>query len=325
MKKIASKIVVITLITIISAFIMSSSIYATNENIQIVKTEDKHIIYVKQEKNIQFKYATSNVKLEPEDVSLNYINSVKDGDDNNVALLEKTAKYLYIKNGENTSVVELNINDAIEKSEIAEVETTTNRIKTELLIDLEERNEVVDGVKYTQSVGGIKIIDDENAKYEYISIKLPSAKYTTLQEYANKLNEEYESKDMYSKIEFAKEFNKLYKELITEVTNKKMWQPVENMQIKQPADAQNNDKYVVLLKKEKDNSLEYDVKFMTSYRADKEESIPGRTETKVVQETAKLPVTGDSLLLIGIFAVIVILLIIVFIKIKNSSKKEGRH
>lgn len=326
MKKTTSTIVAIILITSFILLIMPTKIFATNENIQVVKTNEDYIIYVKNMADREFKFATADEKLNPESIELNYINSVKDEEGNNVALLEKQAKYLYIKEGTNASVIELSFNekDIITQSEIEEVEKTTNRIKTELLIGLEQRNEEVDGVKYTETVGGIKIDDDTDANYEYVSVKLPAEKYSTLQEYVNTLNNEYENKDMYSKIEFAKQFNKLYNELIQDTTTKKAWIKVENMQIKQPIDAQENDRYVVLIKKEKDGKEEYDAKFLLSYRADKEESIPGRTETKVVKETAKLPVTGENLILFVILAIIVIALIFVFVRMKKIQKK-GNH
>ena len=328
MKNISSKIVAIILITLLALLIIPTKGFATNENIQIVKTNEDYIIYVKDIANKEFKFAVADEKLNSDSIELNFINSVKDSAGNNVALIDETtvqqAKYLYVKEGENSSIIELNFKEAIEKSQIAEVEGTTNRIKTELLMNLEERDEEIDGVKYTEKVGGIKIYDDENANYEYVSVKLPAEKYSTLQELVNKLNDEYEEKDMYSKIEFAKEFSKLYNELIQDATKQQAWKKVENMVIRQPIEAQENDRYVVLIKEEKDGAVKYDAKFMISYRAEEEEKIPGRTETKTVQETAKLPVTGDSLILFGLLAVIVIALIFVFVRMKKNQKK-GSH
>jgi LPXTG-motif cell wall-anchored protein len=328
MKKISSKIVAIILITVFAVLIIPTKGFASNENIQIVKTNEDYIIYVKDMANKEFKFAVADEKLNSDSIELNFINSVKDSAGNNVALIDETtvqqAKYLYVKEGENSSIIELNFKEAIEKSQIAEVEGTTNRIKTELLMNLEERDEEIDGVKYTEKVGGIKIYDDENANYEYVSVKLPAEKYSTLQELVNKLNDEYEEKDMYSKIEFAKEFSKLYNELIQDATKQQAWKKVENMVIRQPIEAQENDRYVVLIKEEKDGAVKYDAKFMISYRAEEEEKIPGRTETKTVQETAKLPVTGDSLILFGLLAVIVIALIFVFVRMKKNQKK-GSH
>jgi len=142
-------------------------------------------------------------------------------------------------------------------------------------------------------------------------------------ELANELNIGYEEKDMYSKIEYANEFYNLYNSLI----EKAKWEPVEkDLIIKQPIEAQKGEQYVVLLKKvAQDGTETYDAKFMTSYREDEEEKIPGKTETKIVQETAKLPITGDSIILFAILAVIVLALILIFVRMKKLQNKEEKH
>ena len=212
------------------------------------------------------------------------------------------------------------------------VETTTTRIKTELLTNIEERNEEVDGIQYTETVGGLKISEDDGIAYYYKSVKLPADKYSDLQKYADELNgEAYAEKDMYAKIQFAKEFYNLYTELMQETENAEPetadgWTKVsEDMIIRQPIDAQKGDQYVVLIKKDTDTNYIDDAKFLVSYREDEEEKIPGKTETVVVQETAKLPVTGDSIVLFVILAVIVLALIIVFVRMKKLDKKESKH
>ena len=330
MKKLKCKIVAIILITIFSLLIISTNTFAESKakEVQVVKAKNgDYIIYVKDLiAGEGFKFAISDEEgLEPTNVSLNYINSVADGEGNQVALIEadtvaeKTKTNMYI----NETETKLDLTTAIETLDIKQVEETTNRIKTTLKTDIEQRNEVVDGIKYTETVGGLEISDDDKAdsKYEYLSVRLPSEKYSDLQKLAEELDKEngsYEKKDMYSKIEFAKQFNNLYQELV----NTASWQPVENFVIKQPSDAQKNERYVVLLKKTtKDGEIINDAKFLLSYRVEK---IPGRVETKVVKETAKLPVTGDSMVLFIILAVIVLALVVVFIKMKKM-KNQGKH
>lgn len=337
MKKYIKNAVAILLATIFMLLIMQTKGFAANENIQVVKTENGYVIYVKDMENKDFKYAISknpiNQNDETESVNLNYINSVKDQDGeegNSVALISEeaasNAKYLYIKGSEKSERIELNLEkDVIEKSEIALVEKTTNRIKTELLTNIEQRNEEVDGVKYTETVGGIKIADDTDAKYQYISVKLPNEKYNEFKEKVDVLNINYQALSMYEKIEYAKEFTKIFDGLIESANTNKTWKDVdENLVITQPQDAKDGERYIVLLKKVKDGEISYDAKFMLSYREDNEEKIPGRTETKTVQETAKLPVTNDNLILFGILAVIAIALILVFIRMKKI-KHKGRH
>lgn len=203
------------------------------------------------------------------------------------------------------------------------VENTTKRIKTELKTELEKIREERNGMQYIETIGGLQIVDDENATYYYERTKLPADQHSKLQELANELNIGYEEKDMYSKIEYANEFYNLYNALIENAK----WEPVEkDLTIKQPIEAQKGEQYVVLLKKvAQDGTETYDAKFMTSYREDEEEKIPGKTETKVVQETAKLPITGDSIILFAILAVIVLALILIFVRMKKLQNKEEKH
>ncbi|MBQ9658624.1 MAG: hypothetical protein IJV31_07650 [Clostridia bacterium] len=329
MKKSTIKIINIMLI-VLSLLIISTNVFAaSSKEIQIAKTEKgDYIIYVKDLMASEgFKFAITEEKgLEPNSIDLNYINSVTDGEGNQVALIEKNTVeenkeiQLYIGDTETA----LDLSKAFDVADMEQVEETTNRIKTELKTNVEQRNEVVDGVQYTETVGGLEISDKdrEKATYEYISTKLPAEKYSELQKLANELSSgTYKEKDMYSKIEFANKFNELYKELINEAT----WQPVQNYLIKQPIEAQKDDRYIVLLKKTaKDGTTTYDAKFMISYREDEEKSIPGRTETIIVQETTKLPITGDSIILFAVVAIIVIALIVVFIRMKKLKNKENQ-
>ena len=86
-----------------------------------------------------------------------------------------------------------------------------------------------------------------------------------------------------------------------------------------------NEQYVVYLKKvDEDKTETIDLKIMTSYREDEEEKIPGRTETKIVKETTKLPITGDSIILFVILAAIILVAIIVFVRMKKLQGKENK-
>ena len=51
---------------------------------------------------------------------------------------------------------------------------------------------------------------------------------------------------------------------------------------------------------------------------------PAREEKRTVQETAKLPITGDSIVLFVALAIVVIALIIVFVRMKKLNKKEDK-
>ena len=332
MRGLKVKIMTMVLIVAMIALIIPLNVFAAEAEVQVVKADKDYIIYAKGLADSKFQYAITSEKG-AEEVDLNYINSVEDEDNNQVMLIESEkiaqgTNYIHTKVNEDgkevKTVNEINFeNQSFNTEKMEIVENTTKRIKTELKTNLEKINEVRDGMQYTETIGGLQIVDDENATYYYERTKLPADQYSKLQELANELNIGYEEKDMYSKIEYANEFYNLYNALIENAK----WEPVEkDLTIKQPIEAQKGEQYVVLLKKvAQDGTETYDAKFMTSYREDEEEKIPGKTETKVVQETAKLPITGDSIILFAILAVIVLALILIFVRIKKLQNKEAKH
>jgi len=156
-------------------------------------------------------------------------------------------------------------------------------------------------------------------------VKLPAEGYSQLQELADELNSNYESKTMYSKIEFANEFYNQYNTLIENADNDNSWQAVENMQILQPEDYGQQEHYVVLLKKvAEDGTTTYDAKFMRTYYEGIEEVEPARLEQVSHQETSKLPITGDSIVIFVVLAALVIIAIVVFIRMKKLNKKADK-
>lgn len=332
MKGLKVKIMTMVLLVVMITLIIPVNVFAKEAEVQVVKTDKDYIIYAKELADSKFQYAITS-KEGAEEADLNYINSVEDEDNNQVMLIESDkiaqgTNYLHITSKEEgkevKTVNEINFdNQTFDTEKMEIVENTTKRIKTELETNLEKVNEVRDGMQYTETIGGLKIVDDENATYYYERTKLPADQYSKLQELANELNIGYEDKDMYSKIEYANEFYNLYNSLIENAK----WEAVEkDLIIKQPIEAQKGEQYVVLLKKvAQDGTETYDAKFMTSYREDEEEKIPGRIDTKVVQETAKLPITGDSIILFAILAVIVLALILIFVRMKKLQNKETKN
>ncbi len=94
-------ITVISLVLII-LFLGQTKAFAKNDNLEIIKSDEQYIIYVKDLLNKDFKYAVSNDEkaLDPNDINLNYINAVKDDDEdggNSVALLTEPATFIYTK------------------------------------------------------------------------------------------------------------------------------------------------------------------------------------------------------------------------------------
>lgn len=330
MKKFELKLTGVVIALIIIALLIPTKVLGANEELQIVKTEQDYIIYVKDIAKTEFDFAISD-KDNATEMELNYINSVEDEEGNQVAFVTQTKynnelstnahNYLYIKTTEGVEIKEINFDDAFDKAKMEEVETTTKRMETEVVTDIIEKDEEVEGVKVKVTVGGLKIIDTDQATYYYASTKLPAEKYTELMELAEQINSSYNEMDMYERIKTAKQFYNLYNEL----KGLQNWLEVENMTIMQPNDAQKGEQYVVYLKKlDEDGNETIDVKLMTSYREDEEEKIPGKTETRVVKETAKLPITGDSIILFVVLVAIVIIAIIVFIRMKKLQNKENK-
>lgn len=315
MEKFLKKAVAITIL-MLSILVISNNVFAANENIQIVKTDTDNIVYVKGMEKKDFRFASSKEELDPDSLDLSYVNALQDDDGNNVAVVDSDAKYLYIKNGE-TKVVELDLGTALTKTEYADIEKITNRIKTET-IAINQKDEQVGEVKYEETVGGLKITDDANGEYEYSLVKLPADKYSDLKTLVKELNDSYAQKDSYSKIEFAKELSELFAELVDDASFSK----VEDMQVLQPEDSKKGDEYVVLLKKTVDGKTTYDAKFMTSDRTEVE---PEKYEKKEeVKSTALLPKTGDSLVLFIILAIVIVVMIVVFVRIKKLQKKDQK-
>ncbi len=326
--KLAIVIITILLITMILPF---KSVLATNEGIQLIETTDGNIvIYVDGLEETSFDYALSSTDSATE-MDLNYINSVQDEEGNQVALIatEDLAEnnYLYIRKEDNTvTTVKLDTSNIFTLEEMRLVESITNRISTEAVENLSSRQEVIEDVTYTYTVGGLKITDDQNASYYYVIVELPDNNgYSELKSLADELNSNYESKTMYSKIEFANIFYNQYISLIENAENENSWQLVENMQILQPEDYEQDDEYVVMLKKvSEDGTITYDTKFMTTYVEVAEEIIPATTTQVETQETSKLPITGDSILLFVLLAALVIIAIVVFVRMKKLDKKADK-
>ena len=141
--------------------------------------------------------------------------------------------------------------------------------------------------------------------------------YGTLVELAGKIKNEYSQMDMYEKINVAKEFYNKYSNLISKAN----WNLVEEMQIRQPKEAKNDSKYVVFIKKVEGNQITLDSKFLIS----KETETPTyEREQKIIEETTKLPITSDSILLIVALGIIILMMIFVFIKMRKTKNEADR-
>ena len=331
MKKFKAKLTGAIVLFIIIMLVPMIVLAVTNDKVQIISNTDEqgnteYIVYIQELMQTNFASAVSNSASTPEQ-DLTFVTS-QDGERNYVAQIDATdvtgeSTYLYVKydGQESTEVIELDLSNALDKTEMKYVENTTKRIGTKTVRDLVDINEEeIDGVRTTTTVGGLQITDTDNASYEYELTKVvEGTSYSRLVELAEELNSEnYDQKDMYSKIQLTSEFYTLYNQLVNEAT----WTDLTNNEIRQPNDAEAGDEYVVLIRKTaEDGTVTTDAKLMESAFQDEggEDS-----QTRRVQETAKLPITGDSIVLFVALAVVVIALIIVFARMKKLNKKEDK-
>ena len=331
-KKLA--ILLIALLTIVTLMPLSK-VFAANEGVQLVKaTNGNIVIYVNGLEKNDFAYALSN-KEGATKGELTYKKSVLDSENseeaNYVAVVTPKELsqngYLYVKkNGEdvaNTIQINADVNNMFTQEQMSLVENTTKRIATEVITDSNSREETVNEIKYTYTVGGLKITDDQTATYSYVMVKLPADGYTNLQNLANELN--INDKTVCDRIQLAKNFYNQYQALLDNANAENSWKAVENMQILQNEDYENNENYVVLLKKvATDGTTTYDAKFMNTKFTNTETVIPASTQEVKKQETSKLPITGDSIALFVILAALIIMAIFVYVRMKKANKKADK-
>ena len=340
MNKISTKLLSVLAIILFIA-VMPIVVFATNENVSVVCTQNssqqqEYIIYINGYTDKNFKYAfSSNAK--PETMDLVFINSTTDLGENQVAFLDaETYEKLLNQNGtiymwakdENQNLIlngiQLDFQNSITKENIDIIESLTKRIKVTIADSKEDtdetkpiRQENVNGILETSKVGYVEIVDDKNATYYYERVKVSdSTDYTKLMELAEKIQKEYDSMNMYEKIQFDMEFYNLYSKLVKSAN----WQTVENMTISQPENSATGEKYIVFLKKvDDDKNIVEDIQFLI---ADNAEEPKTEIEQIITQETTKLPITGDNIVLIIVLVIIVIALVIVFIRMKKINKKD---
>ena len=328
MKSLKAKLVVLLITMLLFTMLVPfSRVAAANEGVQLIQTDNGVVIYVEGLEKTEFDYALSD-KADATEMELNYINSVTDDEGNQVALITtedftETENNLYIRtNDEEAKHIELDFNNMFTQDKMEMVKNTSTRIETTEESNIVDRTETIEGTEYTYTVGGLKIEDNSNAEFSYQLFKATDEKYSELQTLADELNsDEYDSKSMYEKIELANNFYNLYEELLTEVD----WQSVdESMIIRQPSDAEEGEKYIVMLRKvAEDGTTIYDTKFMESnLGVDKGED---KTQQEVTTtETSKLPITGDSIVLFVLLAALVIVAVVVFIRMKKLNKKADK-
>lgn len=329
MKKLKSKLIGLVVVMLIATFILPMQVLAANEdlqkqneNLQIVKTEGKYIVYVK-DLNEKFKYTISESQIDTSnELALGNVISTTDEAGNHVAVItDANAKYFYLTTDKGVKEIKLDLNDSFDKTAMEEVEKTTERIPTKVIQGIVEKDGEIneEGRKITVTVGGLEIVDKEGS-YKYALTKLPKEKYDDLMKLANEILQDenkFNELSMYKKIEAEKSSYTLY----TKLKEEQDWKAVENYQVLQPDDAETGDQYIVFLKTADGNTV--DAKFMLAEKVRKEGE--AQTGTVEVKRTSKLPITGDSLILFAILAVIILIAIVVFIRMKKLEGRQSKH
>ena len=300
--------------------------FADNQKInesEIVKVdEEKCIIYIQDLQSTKFNYSLASSQ-DGEYNKLASFESKTDSDNNQVAVIQKEEwdfdkidkVYLKIKQGDEISTVEVDFSKAIAKQELENVETTCKRIKTEILNNLAEEDfKDENGIHKILKVGGLKVNDADDSQYFY---DIKNANEMEIMNIAKKINNQYKDMDMYNKIKIAKEFNEKYNILISNAN----WKEIEDKTIKQPKEAQENSEYIILIKKVQNDNEITDIKFLTSIE---EKNEAYENEKIATQEASKLPITGDNIILIVTFVLILGALIFTFIKMRKSNDKETK-
>lgn len=322
MSKPKIKFIILTLAFILMLVALQTVVFASNENIQILqKDAQNYIIYVKDNESTDFEFAFSNDK-DADKTSLSYLSAETDSEDSNankiayvnsatISLFDNTT-YMWVKDGEDFILegIEVDLSKSIKDTDLQYASTITKIIDADATkTSTTEKEE--DGKKITTTVGEV-VLKDENGSYSYITIKLPNSEdYNNFMKLATKISKLNSDTDMYTQIEIYSKFLNLFESLKPDA--EAGWTDVEGNIIYQPEDSEDGDEYIVWIKDNETGDI--DVQFLTSTKKFSEEKVKEAI-------TTKLPVTYDNNTLLFVFAIVIVLIIGVSIRIKVLSKKE---
>lgn len=328
MKEHFKRISLLLIVAIMMLALLQFPVKAKESSTKIIKTTDEFLIYNQDLLQESFKFAFTDEK-DIEENKLNYINSVEDSEKNNIAyvneeiydsyFLNKDEVFMWAKRGEEVIVKaeKINLDEAITQANIDYASNTTKRISTKISEEMKE--EIIDGVKKTTTVGVLNIIPEEGYSYEYKIINPQENKeYQEFLALSKEIAKLKENTNSYENILKLNNFYEQYNKLVPEE-----WTTVEENKVKQPESSENGEEYIIWLKATNQNGEEItDVQFMTCVREENKEYVPEVIEEKKV---VKLPVTFDFNIVLWIIFVIVVLAIIVLLVIrKKISNKEEK-
>lgn len=324
MTNLKSKLLVLAIISIVLIFAIQISVNASNENIQILeKNTEKYIIYIKDNLNTKFEFAFSNDKTADKNNALKYYDAETDSTETNankVAFVNAETislftapTYMWARIGTDYILegVEIDLSKAINESDLQFASNITKTIK----VDTTKTNtteETVDGKKVTITTG--KVVLEETGNYSYMLIKEPTSEdYAKLTDLATRISKFNSETNMYTQIQVYSEFLNIFTMLAPNESAE--WTKVKENEILQPEDSEDGQKYILWLKQEDGQTKIIDIQFLTSNKKYSEEKI---METI----TTKLPVTYDNNILLVVFAILVVAIVVVCIRIKMLNKKE---
>lgn len=323
-------IAIAILITIIAC---ATSIFATNEEIQILKKSDKEfMLYLENHLSDAFEFAISNDKNSDREL-LMYKNSATDSADagaNYIAYVDEETigsydftapTYLWARTMDGTYIAEavlIDLTDVIVDEDIDLANSITKRIDVDTTQTFDKPAEIIDGVKQTKTVGKVEVKEKGNTYYQLVKVP-ENGDYYDFMKIAEKIANNKVEANFYAKLEVSKEFSNLYKKLLPAAENAN-WALVENNQILQPEEAKQDEQYILWLKNESDNKTTLDAQFLTCFEDYKPEVISEKIVTK-------LPVTADDpTLFIILGALVVALVIVIAIRSKaGKTKKASKH
>ena len=324
--KIKSLLISLVFIILATLFVPTNVMAATNNDISIVKLDDNSYIVYVQDLNETFQYGFSDDEtIEPTDYDVSSL----DSNGNNVAILDTnvfdyvdTNSFIWIKTKENEIVTtkKINLNDTLNYQNIVTINHITKRI--EVTTDEYQRT-ISDSESKIKTVttGKTVITDDQTKDYQYGLFKLPDSDLVNkLVEIVDKMKTFDGTTDMYITTTTYKEFDALYNELVSKMT----WKDVEDMTILQPEDSINGDRYLLVLRKlDGQTELLNDLQILTCKR-DEDKGVDQIVKTHEVERAVKLPITGDNIILIVGFGILIIALILLLV-VKKKANKRARE
>lgn len=316
MKRISLKILLIVMAVILTLS-LNATVNAASDDMAVLQgTDGSYLIYLNNHLNDNYCYAISN-SADAAENSLNWY-TAKDTKDNSVIKVSKDQvnSYLWVKlNDEIIKKAEpIDISKVSTESEINDMKTLTKRIKVDATqTTTEETRE--NNVIRTVTQGTLKITDDQNAKYSYSIV--PLSNNSNCQELVNILSKMNNNMNIFETIKLSEEYVTIWNNIITNTK----WIDVTNATITQPADAENETQYVVLLKKELNGNVTYDAQVLTSYKETSENS---KQEVVKTETKSELPVTFDNPILFVLLGIVVVAIVVIAIRIKKLSKKNEK-